>query len=110
MKVAADRPQEIGAAAEGAILLRVEYAAFDQLIGLAHAVDIFSDPEQRVQIAQAALAVLYIGFDQIARLSTAAMAFLALGELGGDEFGRVALHDFLVEAVDQLVVKRLVPG
>jgi len=36
MQIAAHRPQEVGAAAEGAVFLRVEHAAFDQLIGLAH--------------------------------------------------------------------------
>src|ERR1700709_2243134 len=103
MDVAADRPQEIRAAPEGAVLLGIEYAALEQLIGLAHAVDIFRDPEQRMQIAQAALAVLDVGFDQITRLSGAAVTLLALGELGGDELGRGALHDLLVEPRDQLV-------
>ena len=110
MQVAAHRPQEVGAAAEGAVFLRVEHAALDQFVGLAHAIDVFRDPEQRVQVAQAALAVLDVGLDQIARLAGAAMALLALGELGGDEFGRGALHHFLVEAGDQLVVERLVAG
>jgi hypothetical protein len=91
MQIAAHRPQEIGAAAEGAVFLGVEHAAFDQLIGLADAIDIFRDPEQRVQVAQAALAVLDVGLDQIARLPAAAVALLALGELGGDEFRRGAL-------------------
>ena len=110
MQIAAHRPQEIGAAAEGAVFLRVEHAALDQFVGLAHAIDVFRDPEQRVQVAQAALAVLDVGLDQIARLPAAAMAFLALGELGGDEFGRGALHHVLVEARDQFVVERLVAG
>ncbi len=65
---------------------------------LAHAIDVFGDPEQRVQVAQAALAVLDVGLDQIARLAGAAVALLALGELGGDEFGAGALHHLLVEA------------
>ena len=110
MDIAADRPQEIGAAAEGAVFLRVEHAALEQLVGLAHAVDIFRDPEQRVQVAQAALAVLDVGLDQIARLPGAAVPLLALGELGGDEFGGGALHDFLVEPRHQFVVERLVAG
>ncbi len=108
--VAAHRPQKIGAAAESTVLLRVEHAALQQLVGLAHAIDIFRDPEQRVQVAQAAFAVLDIGFDQIARLPAAAMPLLALGELGGDELGRGALYHFLVEAPDQLVVERPVAG
>ncbi len=110
MDVAADRPQEIGAAAEGAVFLRVEHAALEQFVGLAHAVDVFRDPEQRVQIAQAALAVLDVGFDQIARLPGAAVPLFALGQLGGHEFGGGALHHLLVEPRHQFVVERLVAG
>ena len=110
MQVAADRPQEIGAAAEGAILLRVEHAAIEQFVGIADAVDIFRDPEQRVQVAKAAFAVLDVGLDQVARLAGAAMPFLALGEFRGDEFGGVALHHLLVEPRDQFVVERPVAG
>ncbi len=110
MEIAADRPQEIRAAAEGAVFLRVEYAALHQFVGLAHAVDIFRDPEQRVQVAQAALAVLDVGLDEVARLPGAAMPLLALGELGRDELGRGALHDFAVETSDQFVVERPVAG
>ena len=75
----------------------------DQFVRLAHAVDVLGDPEQRVQVAQAALAVLDVGLDQIARLAGAAVALLALGELGGDEFRRGALHHLLVEPHRQLV-------
>ena len=110
MDVAADRPEEIGAAAEGAVFLGVEHAAFDELIGFAHPVDIFGDPEQRMQVAQAALAVLDVGFDQIARLPGTAMTLFALGQFGGHEFGGGALHHFLVEARHQFVVERLVAG
>src|SRR5689334_2003216 len=108
MDVAADRPQEIRAAAEQAVFLRVEYAAFEQFFGIPHAVDIFRDPEQRMQIAQATFAVLDVGLDQVAGLSGAAMALLTLGELGGDEFGGRALHDVLVETSNQLVIERSV--
>ena len=73
MQVAADRPQKIRATAEGAVFLRIEHAAREQFVGLADAVDIFRDPEQRVQVAKAAFAVLDVGFDQIARLSGAAV-------------------------------------
>ncbi len=58
-----------------------------------------------MQIAQAALAVLDVGLDQIARLAGAAMALLALGELGGDEGRRRSLHHLLVEPRRELVKK-----
>src|SRR5947199_306982 len=49
------------------------------------------------------LAVLDVGLDQIARLAGAAVALLALGKLGDDEFGGGALRHLLVEARDQFV-------
>ena len=101
--VAAHRPEEILAAAEQHVFAAVEHALLDQLFGLAHAVDVFGDPEQRVQITQSTLAVLDVGLDQIARLPGATVALLALGKLGGDEFRAGALRHLLVEARDQFV-------
>ena len=106
--VAADRPLEVLAAAEQLELVFVEHAAVDQLFDVVDAVDVFGDPEQRVQVAQAALAVLDVGLDQIARLAGAAVALLALGELGGDELRAGALDDRLVEARHQFVEQLLV--
>ena len=105
MHVAAHRPEKILGAPEDFQFLAVEHTALDQLLDIAYAVDVFGDPEQGVQVAQAAFAVLDIRLDQIARLADAAMALLALGELGGDEFGRGVLHDILVEAGDELVIQ-----
>ena len=51
MHVAAHRPEEILACAEALVFLLVEYAALDQLIRLTHAINVFGDPEQRMQIA-----------------------------------------------------------
>ena len=99
--VAADRPQEILAAAKHVVFVAIEHLAIDQFLGLAHAIDILGDPEQRVQVAQPALAVFHVRLDQIARLAGAAMTFFALGELGGDELRRRSLHDFLFEARGQ---------
>ena len=75
MHVAADRPQEILAAAKQIVFVAVVDAALDQLFRLAHAVDVFGDPEQSVQVAQAAFAVLDVGLDHVAELAGAAMAF-----------------------------------
>ena len=86
----------------------VEDALLDQLLGLAHAVDVFGDPEQRVQIAQTALAVLDVGLDQIARLSGATVSLLALRELGGDELGTVPCVTSLSKRVDQFVEQLVV--
>ena len=108
MHVAAHRPEEILSVAEHLVFRLVEHAALDQLFGAVHAIDVLRDPEQRVQIAQAALAVLDVRLDQIARLAGAAQPLLALGELGGDELLAGVAHDILVEARDELVVERAV--
>src|SRR3954465_10502083 len=63
-----------------------------------------------MQITQAALAILNVGFDEIARLAGAAVAFLALGKFGSYELGRCALYHLLVEPRHQLVIKRLSSG
>jgi hypothetical protein len=89
MHVAADRPEEIFATAECAVFLRIEHALLDEVRSVMDAIDVLRDPEQRVQIAQAALAILDVGFDQITRLTGTAMTLLALRQLRGDEFGAV---------------------
>ncbi len=68
-----------------------------------HPVEIFGDPEQRVQIAQTALAFLDVRLDQIARVAGLAVALVALGKLGRDEFRTGILDDFLVEPGSKLV-------
>src|SRR5690606_24592166 len=82
MHVAAHGPQEILGLAELQKLFPGEDALVDQFLAGAHAVVIFADPEQGMQVAQAALAVLDIGFDEIAAFSDLGMAIVTLGELG----------------------------
>src|ERR1700733_15364840 len=97
MHVAANRPEKILATAKHIVFVAIEYAAGDQFLGFAYAIDVFGDPEQRMQIAQAALAVFDVGLDEIPRLTRAAMPLLALRELGGDEIRRGPLHHFFFE-------------
>ncbi len=87
MHVAAHRPQEILGLEEFAVLGLGEDALVDQFLAGAHAVEILGDPEQRLQVAQAALAVLDVGLDQIAAFAGLGMALVALGELGLHIFG-----------------------
>jgi hypothetical protein len=79
MHVAAHRPQEVLGLAELQIFPAREDALGDQFLAAAYLVVILADPEQRVQVAQAALAVLDVRLDQVARLAGAAVPFLALG-------------------------------
>ena len=108
MHVAAHRPEEILGGAEHLGFRLIEHAALDQLLGAVHAVDILRDPEQRVQVAQAAFAVLHVRLDQIARLTGAAQPLLALGELGGDELRAGVADDVLVETRHELIEQRTV--
>jgi hypothetical protein len=62
VQVAAHRPEEVLGAVERAIFRR-QQADIDQFGRIAHLVDIFADPVERVQVAQAALALLHVGLD-----------------------------------------------
>ena len=106
MQVAAHRPEEILGLAEEPHLAAREDAGLDQVVARADAVEILGDPEQRLEVAQAALAFLDVGLDQIAGGALLAVALVALGELGGDEFRAGVLGDLGVEAGDQRVVER----
>src|SRR5262249_56616804 len=77
MHVAAYRPQEVFAASEQPVFGAIEHALRDQILWIAHPVDIFGNPKQGVKVAQPTLAVLDIGLDQVPRLAAAAMAVLA---------------------------------
>ncbi len=83
---------------KSAVLVLREHAQRYQFGRVADVVVVFRDPEQRMQVAQAALAFLDVRLDQIAGVAGLAVALVALGELGGDEFRAGAGDDFLVEA------------
>ena len=105
--VAAHRPEKIFRLAKLEIFLAGENALPHQVFRTAHAVKIFADPEQRVQVAQAALAVLHIGLDQITALARLGMAQVALGKLGLAVFGARILDHFLVETLDHFFIEWL---
>ncbi len=109
VEVAADRPQEARGLLELTELVRREKPLFDQLRGGAHLIGIFPDPEQCVEIAQAALPFLDVGLDHVAAVAHPLVAGVPLLELLGHEFLRIAGDDFLPEAAMGLVEKRLVP-
>src|SRR5262249_2762885 len=66
MQMAAHRPEKIAAAAEERKLGGREDALPHQIRDVADAVDVFRNPEQRVQVAQAALTVLDVRLDEVA--------------------------------------------
>ena len=105
MEVAAHRPQEILRPGEALRLLGVEHVALDQLVDAVDAVDVFGDPEQRMEIAQAALAFLDVGLDEVARIAEPPVALVALVELRLEEFGGGALDDLALEPLLQFEIR-----
>ena len=108
MQVAAHRPEEFLAAAKQREFPRRKQAGGDEFARIADAIDIFGDPEQRIEIAQAALSLLDVGLHEIPRFAGALDPRIALGELGGDEFARRLGDDLLVEAGEKPLEQRLV--
>ena len=63
---------------------------------------ILGDPEQGVEVAQTALALLDVGLDHIAAGAGPIMPFVALLQLGGDELRARALDHVVAEPAQQL--------
>ena len=108
VQVAANGEQEALGAAEDAVFLAREQPGVDQLGGALHAVQVLADPVQRLQVAQAALAVLDVGLDDIAAVTHALVPIVALGQLLGDELRLAARHDVFPEPALGLIVQVLV--
>ena len=108
VQVDAHRPQEILCALELPQLGGGQQPLVDQLGNTLDLIGVFPDPEERVEIAQAALALFEIGFDDIAAVAHALVPRLALGELLGDEHLGSAAHHIAAEARPGLGIKRLV--
>src|SRR5262245_22155653 len=98
MQMAAHRPQEIFAFLEGRQFVAREDALDREFLRRIGGVDEFGDPEKRVEIAQAALAVLDIGLDQIAARTRLVMPLVALAKLARDEGLGTARHDVFAKA------------
>ncbi len=105
MQMHAHVPQKGFRLLEDAIFLAGEDAMLDQVGGVVDMIEIFADPIERLQIAQPALAFLHIGLDQIAALALAAVAHLALGQLGFHEIAAIAGGDFGPEFLAQIVIQ-----
>ena len=84
VKVAADRPEKVLSLAEGTVFSGAQQTGIDQLRRAADVVDIFADPVERVQIAQAALALFDIRLDDIAAVPETLVALVSLGQLFSD--------------------------
>ncbi len=97
MQVTADSPQEILGLGKAFVFALGEIAAIDHLVGAGSAADVFRDPEQRLQVAQPALAFLDIGLLHIALAALPQVSFFALRQFHFDEFSLGSLDHVLPE-------------
>src|SRR5690606_25581772 len=94
---------EILSLVELLVFLARENALLNQILGVADAVVVFADPEQRVEVAQATLAFLDVRLDDIAGVSLLLVSGVAFGKLGLDELRARALDALPVKAVDEVI-------
>ena len=87
VEVDAGRPQEGLGLGEDVVFVGGEDADLDEVVGRLGAVQVLGDPEQGLEVAQAALALLDVGLEQVAGAALAGVALGALGELELDELG-----------------------
>ena len=85
MQMAAHRPEERLRLGEGLILVRPEHALGHQLRAVIHVMDVFRDPEERMQVAQPPFAFLHVGLHHIA-FALFEVPLVALLQLCFDEF------------------------
>ena len=110
VQVRAHRPEEVEGAEEGFQLPRGELLQPDELGGTIGRMQILGDPEQSVQVPEAALALLDIGLDHVAGGAGPGVAVVPLLQLGGHEFGPGSLGHVLAEPAAQIGAQGLVPG
>ena len=111
--VAAYGPQEVDGADESGDLPAVEHVQLDDTagpVGAGDGIQVAGDPEQGVEVAQAALALLDVGLDHVAADARTDVPFVPFLELGGDELGAGAPHHLIAEPAEQVPRQGLVAG
>ena len=108
VEMAAHRPQKALGPLELAHLGLREQSGLDQAGAAVEPVEILADPEQGVEVAEAALAFLDVGLDDIAAVAHPPVAFVALVQLLLGEGADIAGIDLLPEPRLDLVAELLV--
>ena len=103
--VAAHGPLKVLGGHEHREFVRLEHAAFEQIVVVAHPEQSFDDPEQGLEVALAALALLNVRLDHVARVALPLVARVTLGQLVGDEAFGLRSQQISVNAPIQLVRK-----
>ncbi len=106
MQMTAHRPKEILGLPEGQMLVAGEYAHRHQLDGAVDMVDIFGDPVKRLQVAEAPLSLLDIGFQNVALPALTLMAGRAFFQLGFDELRNGLFEKLGPQPVAQFMCQR----
>ncbi len=106
VEVAAHRPEEPPGLGELAQRQGIQNAVLDQLRRPLDPVEEPAEPEQGLEIAQAALAFLDVGLEQVAAVAGALVAGVALRELGLDEGGAATGDHLGLEAPLKLLEQR----
>ena len=104
VQVAAHGPEKARLAHEDGLVGRHEGRVVEHFAQPDAAMDILGQPEQRLQIAQPALAVLHIRLDAIPAIAFARVTVGAFLQLCGDELCAAPRNNVLLEALRQLVV------
>src|ERR1700730_11115872 len=97
MEMAPDSPEKLLATAEQFIFGTRKYAGANKIGRVAQPIHVFGDPKQRIEVPEAAFAILDIWLDEIARAAGPRDAAVAFGELRRDEFGGPSSHDLALE-------------
>ena len=86
VKMTTHSPQEIFGSLKGLKFLERKYLKLDQCFGVFYAVNVFCDPEHRLQIAQATFALFDVRLNHISLAALFLVTLGALKQLGFDEF------------------------
>ena len=100
------RQSRSSARAKRVVLVPAQHAALDEVAEAVDAEEVLGDPEEHVEVAQAALAVLHVGLEEIARNRRhAGGGRRAPRSLGGHELGLGARDQPGEEAPAEVVVQ-----
>ncbi len=97
MQMAADGPKEIAAAPVQPVFRGRIDAFLDEILAGQIGMEIFGNPVERVQIAQAAFAILDVRLNAIARGAGSIMPLIAFGKLCRDELPATAGEHLVAE-------------
>ena len=93
VEMAANRPQKALGAVETRRFLGRQHTQLDELADIVGAVDVFGDPEQRMQVSEPALALFDVWLELVTAVADALVPRVALGKLAFNELRRSAAHD-----------------